>query len=412
MPRLGADMTAGTLVAWRKQPGDIVRRGEIIAEVETEKGNIDVEVFASGIIEKLLVEPGQSVPVGTPMAILGEIEAQAAPTGAPETSSVQVGESPGAPQPGIAPAAPVPAPPVHFDTGRLRISPAARRRARELGVDPATISGTGREGAITIEDIEAASKLAAPRAATARGVAPMAAETAPPAAPTPPAAAIDKSARLRQTIAAAMTRSKREIPHYYLATTIDLGNAMDWLSRKNASLPVTERLLPGVLLIKAVALALREVPELNSVWDQDRVVRKPEIHVGVAISLRQGGLVAPALHHTDRLSLSELMAKLRDLVNRTRAGSLRSSELSDPTITVTNLGEQGVESVFGVIYPPQVALVGFGKIAERPWSVGGQIVSRPVVSATLSADHRVSDGHRGGLLLTAIDRLLQEPDQL
>lgn len=223
---------------------------------------------------------------------------------------------------------------------------------------------------------------------------------------------VDKVARLRQTIAAAMTRSKREIPHYYLATTIDLATALGWLSQRNASLPMTDRLLPGVMLIKATALALREVPELNSVWDQDRVVRKPDIHVGVAISLRQGGLVAPAIHETDKLTLQALMAKLRDLVNRTRVGSLRSSEISDPTITVTNLGDQGVEMTFGVIYPPQVALVGFGKIAERPRSITGTIVSRPVVSATLSADHRVSDGHRGGLLLAAIDRLLQEPDKL
>jgi pyruvate dehydrogenase E2 component (dihydrolipoamide acetyltransferase) len=132
----------------------------------------------------------------------------------------------------------------------------------------------------------------------------------------------------------------------------------------------------------------------------------------VAISLRGGGLVAPALHETDRLILDELMRRFRDLVRRARSGGLRSSELSDPTITVTSLGEQGVDSVFGVIFPPQVAIVGFGKITERPWSIGGQIVSRPIITATLSADHRVSDGHRGGLFLSAVDRLLQEPARL
>lgn len=217
---------------------------------------------------------------------------------------------------------------------------------------------------------------------------------------------------MRQTIAAAMARSKREIPHYYLSTTIDMGRAMTWLKEENLKRPVADRLLYGVLLIKAVALALRQVPELNGMWKGNAAVQSPDIHVGVAVSLRQGGLVAPAIHHTDKLSLGELMNRFLDVVKRARAGTLRSSELSDPTITVTSLGEQGVETVFGVIYPPQVALVGLGKIVERPWVIEGQVVSRPVVTASLSADHRVTDGHRGGLFLSAVDRLLQEPGQL
>jgi len=217
---------------------------------------------------------------------------------------------------------------------------------------------------------------------------------------------------MRQTIAAAMTRSKREIPHYYLSTTIDMHRAMTWLAEENLKRPVTERLLYGVLLLKAVALGLREVPELNAVWDGNRAAPSEAIHVGVAIALRQGGLIAPALHDTDRQSLGELMGKFRDLVNRARAGSLRSSELADPTITVTSLGEQGVEAVYPIIYPPQVAIVGFGKVVERPWVVEGRVVARPVITATLSGDHRVSDGHRGGLFLAAVDRLLQEPSKL
>jgi pyruvate dehydrogenase E2 component (dihydrolipoamide acetyltransferase) len=175
---------------------------------------------------------------------------------------------------------------------------------------------------------------------------------------------------------------------------------------------VPDRLLYGVLLIKAVALALRQVPELNSMWRGAEAIRSDAIHAGVAISLRGGGLVAPALHHTDRQSVGDLMRSFRDLVQRARGGGLRGSELSDPTITVTSLGEQGVETVFGIIFPPQVAIVGFGKIAERPWAVDGQVVTRPLITATLSADHRVSDGHRGGVFLAAVDRLLQEPDRL
>ena len=387
MPILTADMSAGTLVAWKKKAGDMVKRGDIIAEVETDKGLIDVEVFASGTIERILVEPGATVPTGAVLAIIreeagGPAAAPLAPSGPPPVSPrVRAAAAPAVP---VSPTAP----------GRARISPLARKLAAELGIDLATLQGTGPGGVIRREDIE--------RAAAARAEGPR----------KEPRLALDRSARLRQTIGAAMARSKREIPHYYLGTTIDMQRALGWLAEENARRPVADRLLYGVLLIKAVALALHETPELNSVWRGAEAVPGPGIHVGVAISLRGGGLVAPALHDTDRQSLGDLMRSFVDLVRRARSGGLRSSELSDPTITVTSLGEQGVESVFGIIYPPQVAIVGFGKIVERPWSVDGQIVSRPVITATLSADHRVSDGHRGGLFLAAVERLLQEPARL
>jgi pyruvate dehydrogenase E2 component (dihydrolipoamide acetyltransferase) len=217
---------------------------------------------------------------------------------------------------------------------------------------------------------------------------------------------------MRQAIAAAMSKSKREIPHYYLSTTIDMQPAMNWLTEENERRPIADRLIYGVLLLKSVALALRELPEFNALWDGTRAVVSPDINVGVAIALREGGLIAPAIHHADQLSLGELMAAFRDLVKRARSGGLRSSELADSTITVTSLGDQGVESVHGVIYPPQVALVGFGKVIERPWCMNGGLFARQVIVATLAADHRVSDGHRGGLFLNAIARLLQEPGQL
>ncbi len=369
MPILTVDMMAGTLTAWRKRVGEAIKRGDIIAEVETDKGLIDVEVFVTGAIEQILIQPGATVPTGTVLALIREEGPAAAAT--PE------------------PAAPATTP------ARLKVSPAAKRLAEELGMDVARVSGTGPDGAITREDVE--------RAAAARPAA---------AAPAAPRAEADRLTRMRQTIAAAMARSKREIPHYYLATTIDMHRAMTWLAEENLRRPVTERLLYGVLLLKAVALALREVPELNAVWRGGQVVQSEAVHVGVAVSLRGGGLVAPALHDADRQGLGDLMRSFRDLVQRARTGGLRSSELSDPTITVTSLGEQGVESVFGIVYPPQVAIVGFGRIVERPWSVDGTLVSRRVVTATLSADHRVTDGHRGGRFLGAVDRLLQEPGRL
>jgi pyruvate dehydrogenase E2 component (dihydrolipoamide acetyltransferase) len=217
---------------------------------------------------------------------------------------------------------------------------------------------------------------------------------------------------MRRVIAAAMARSKREIPHYYLATAIDMRRSLEWLNLQNAERPVTKRLLYSVLLIRAVALAVRDVPEVNGFWIDGAFKAGEGVHVGVAISLRQGGLANPAIHDVDKKSLDELMENMLDLVNRARTGRLRSSELSDGTITVTNLGEQGVQSVFGVIYPPQVALVGFGKIVGRPTAINGMLTVRPIIDASLSGDHRVSDGHRGGRFLLALDRLLQEPEKL
>ncbi|MDO8419185.1 MAG: 2-oxo acid dehydrogenase subunit E2, partial [Rubrivivax sp.] len=209
-----------------------------------------------------------------------------------------------------------------------------------------------------------------------------------------------------------MSRSKREIPHYYLSETIPMARALAWLQQRNQSLPVTERLLPAVLLLKAVALALRRTPELNGFHRAGRFEPAAAVHAGVAISLRGGGLVAPALHDVGDKALGVLMRDLADLVRRARAGSLRSSEMADPTITVTNLGDQGAEAVFGVIYPPQVALVGFGRLAERPWVLDGTVRAVPVVCATLAADHRASDGHRGALFLTELNELLQQPQAL
>jgi pyruvate dehydrogenase E2 component (dihydrolipoamide acetyltransferase) len=391
MPILGSDMTAGTLLAWRKQPGDTVRRGDVIAEVETDKADIEVESFQSGVLEQILVQPGEKVPVGTSLAILRE---EGAPASAPT--------APAAPLPMTAPPAPAPAPsppaaPPPRAAGPARVTPVARKLAADLGVDLATVVGSGPGGRIQERDVREAA----------------AARVTPPPTPLPAVAApADRQARMRQAIAAAMVRSSREIPHFHLATTIDMSQALSWLADENARRGVADRLLYGVLLLKAVARAVRAVPELNGVWGDGAVVPNPDVHVGVAISLRGGGLVAPALHQTDALSLDELMRQFRDLVQRARAGSLRSSELSDPTITVTSLGDQGVEQVFGLIYPPQVALVGFGKVVERPWVVEGQVVPRPVITASLAADHRVVDGHRGSVFLTALDRLLQEPGAL
>jgi pyruvate dehydrogenase E2 component (dihydrolipoamide acetyltransferase) len=414
MPSLGADIETGTLVQWLVKPGDRVRRGDIIAVVETEKGAIEIEVFQDGIVRSFVVQEGDKVPIGTTMALI-ETDGEAPAATAPKPEVVTPAPPKPAAQPRPAPAAAATAavteqPPAARP--RLRISPLAMRVALESGVDPSGVKGTGPGGAITRFDIEAAARAKAepiakpPPAATPQP----ARETSRQVRPTVMSA--EKQAAMRRAIAAAMAHSKREIPHYYLGTRIDLSRAMAWLREENLKRTVSERLLYSVLLLKAVSLALHEFPELNGFWIDGAFKPGSGIHIGVAISLRQGGLVAPAIHDVDRKSLGEIMASLRDLVKRVRAGVLRSSEIADATITVTSLGEEGVESVFGVIYPPQVALVGFGKILERPWAQDGMIGVRPIIMASLSGDHRASDGHRGGLFLATLDRLLQEPEKL
>jgi pyruvate dehydrogenase E2 component (dihydrolipoamide acetyltransferase) len=218
---------------------------------------------------------------------------------------------------------------------------------------------------------------------------------------------------MREAIAAAMARSKREIPHYYLATEVDMTRAVAWLEQNNADRPPNERLLPAVLTLKATALAVRKYPSFNGTYSSPEGFSpsKP-IHVGTAIAIRGGGLVAPAIHDCDQMDLQSLMAHLRDLVSRARIGRLRSSEISDSTITVSSLGERGVDSLFGIIYPPQVAILGFGRMVRKPVAIGDEVQVRPVMAGTLAADHRVTDGHLGSLFLNEIALLLQEPERL
>ncbi len=379
MPLLGADMVAGTLTEWYKHPGEAVRRGDIIAAVDTDKGSIDIEVFEDGVLERVVVAEGQKVPVGTLLAVIGSTE-PAAPSAPAIPAPLRPTEPAKIPATAAVSAAPSELRPT---APRLRVSPLARRRAMELGVDPATIRGSGAGGAILRADVEAAAP-----------------------------GATDRQARMRRAIAAAMSRSKREIPHFYLARTIDFGLASDWLARWNADRKPAERLLPAVLLLKATALALPEFPELNARWEDERVQLVEAIHIGIVASLRGGGLIVPAIHHVDRKPLPPLMQELRDVVQRARTGSLRSSDLADGTITVTSLGEGGADLVLGVIYPPQTAIVGFGSVIVRPWVVGGGVAPRPAVKASLAADHRASDGHRGAAFLATIDRLLQSPEGL
>ena len=385
MPSLGADMEAGTLVQWCVKLGDRVKSGDVIAVVETQKGAIEVEVFVDGVVSNILVPVGERVPVGTVLARIdgaGEMPAAAEPVAVAARTP-----TPPRAAPEVRRAKPEAAP----QASRQKVTPVARRRAAELHLDLTVLKGSGVEGSIRLADVEAAALVQTPPPTVKKGL---------------------DLAEMRKAIAAAMSRSKREIPHYYLSETVDLHAALAWLEHFNAERPPIERILPAVLFLKAVALALHEQPKLNGFYENGAFVPGDGVHVGWAIALRGGGLIAPAIRDADKKPLAELMAAMRDLVERSRRGGLRGSELTSPTVTVTNVGDRGAETVTGVIYPPQVALIGFGRVVVRPRVVEDRIEGRPVVSLSLAADHRVTDGHLGGLYLAAIARLLQEPEKL
>ena len=430
MPSLGADMERGTITEWHVQPGDHVTRGQIVATVDTEKADIEVEVFADGVIGEILVPVGVEVEVGAPLAtILGATEeATAPPPAAPPPAPVAAPPA-GAPRVprtrsplvrhlaeelhvDLATVTPSPdgvvhrvdveraaahAAPLPPTTRPRAATPRARRLAAERGIDLATVTSRHADGAIHADDLDTA------QPATPGTAAP---STAPPPTPAAPG---DSAAKLQRAVGRLMERSKREIPHYYLSHEIDCQRALAWLEARNADRPVTERVLPAALLLRATVLALTAVPECNGHYVDGEFVPATHVHLGVAVSTRGGGLLSPVIAHAETLTLDELMVAMRDIVNRTRGGTLRSSDTDQATVTVTNLGDQGTDRVFGVIVPPQVAIIGFGRITERPWARDGMLAVHRTVTASLSADHRVSHGHRGAKLLTTMAAVLDEP---
>lgn len=371
MPALGADMTEATLLEWHVGIGEWVHRGDILATVDTAKSAIDIEALQDGAIESLVVSPGTIVTVGTVIATLAD---RFPARSVREPSVPIVGTVPTVPIVGTVP--PVP--------GRVPSSPLARRRAVELGVDLSSMAPSAETGMIGAREVE--------RAAARR---PQVDHPAPEAQPSPPAASVGS---MREVIGSLMARAKREIPHFSLQSTIDLEAALTRLESANAHLPISDRILPAAVLLRAVARAARANPQLNGWFDQG-FQPADHVHLATAISLRKAGLIAPAILDADRLDLASLMAAMKDLVNRARAGRLRASELTASTITATILGDQGAEVVTGIIFPPQVALVGFGRIVRRPAAVDGMLAVHRQVTVTLAADHRVIDGHLGSRFL-------------
>lgn len=371
LPSFGADMEAATFVHWLVQPGQALQRGAIVAVVETQKGAIDIELWQDGTLARTVAEPGQRIPVGGLLALLaapGEDWRALAQAALPEPTPSPVLASPAAPAEADA-AAPV------------RASPAARQRAAALGVDLRALARGVGARPVTLADVEQAA-----------------------------AAPVDRGQAMRAAIGAAMARSKREIPHYYLGCEIPVEPALRWLEAFNRERPLPQRVLFAALALRAVALALRETPALNGHFRDGRFEPASAIHPGVVTALRGGGLLVPTVHDADRLSLEDTMAALRAALARARGGQLRSSDLADSTVTISSMGELGAEIVYGVIFPPQVALIGLGSVALRPVVQDGAVRAARTLHVSLAADHRVSDGLVGARFLAALRERLNLPE--
>lgn len=377
MPSLGADMESAVLMEWKIKEGDRVEKGQVIAEVETSKGVIEIEVFEEGTVDKILVKEETECTVGTPLAII-RTDNETLEEEIPTQTLQHLDEK----RPHTDATIDIP---VSESSERVKASPAARRKAKELGIDLFSLAAT--TGEIHLSHVESA-------------------------APAEPVEQKTQVSGMRQAIARAMSRSNSEIPHYYLTTSINMTPALHWLEEMNAKRSIKDRILPAALLIRAVVLSLKAVPELNGFWENDAPNIKTQINAGIAIALRKEGLITPALLNAESMNLDETMHSLDDLISRTRAGKLRNTEITQQTITITNLGDLGVESVYGVIYPPQLALIGLGRIINAPWAEGDALCVRKVMQATLAGDHRATDGRTGAKFLEKLNDLLQHPEEL
>lgn len=412
MPSLGFDMTSGAIARWLKNEGDKVTQGDAIAEVETEKATVEIQAFATGVLQKIVVPAGQTVPVGT---VIGTIDAPgeaAAMTPAPAPSSAA---SP--PTAAPAPQKTEPEPRPGDGNGWIKASPVARRMAQAEGLNLREIQGTGPGGRIVQRDVEEyIAHRQAKRAPVATPEPPPAApfyKAPAPATPTAPVAAGQEMvlSRMRQAIARRMAESKQTIPHFYVTFDVNMTEAMRMREQLNALAPEGEKLSVNDLIIAAVARILKKWPVLGASFGGDRLQMHSAINIGVAVAL-ESGLITPVLHDVDKKSLKELGREAHALVERTRANKMRPEDLTGSTFTLTNLGMFGVEEFSAIINPPEAAILAVGAVEKRPIVVGDEIRIAQMMKATLSVDHRVADGAQAAQFMRDLKTLLENPVNL
>ena len=448
MPQMGYDMQEGTVVRWVKKEGEEVARGEVLAEIETDKATVEYEAFVGGVLRKIVAEEGVAIPVGDLIAV---ITAPDEPL--PDDLGISApAETPAAAQP-VAVSPSLEATPVAPASGEVRASPIARRIAREQGIDLATLTGSGPGGRIVEADVLSAAEakareamvasapggvLASPiarRLARERGIdiatltgsgpggriveadvlaasqaAPIAEpEPAPTASPSveEPGDRMDLS-RMRQTIARVTSDSKRETPHFYVSSDVDMSKAMALRADINQAVPSESRVSVNDLIVKACAMALQRYPKFNAFFRGDHLQMNDSVNIGIAIAL-ESGLIVPGINDCQDKTLTEIATASRDLISRAHTGTLRNEEYSGTTFSISNLGMFDVDSFTAIIYPPHAAILAVGRVKEQPIVREGQVVVSQMMNATLSVDHRVADGAEAAQMLMEVKRLLESP---
>ncbi|ASR39292.1 dihydrolipoamide acetyltransferase [Prauserella marina] len=390
MPRLSDTMEDGVIVAWHKQVGDQVGKGEVLAEIETDKAIMELESYDEGILERVLVAEGERVAIGTPIGIVGDGTGSASPAPVPAPAAV-------AATPLVAGAAAV----VPDGERGPKSSPLARKVARELGVELAGVAGTGPGGRIIRRDVESAAREAADTPAPASAVSTVEAGEDTELVPL---------SSMRRVAAKRLTESKQQAPHFYLTSAIDVTELLAFRGTVNATLAGAggPKVSVNDLIVKAVAVALRENPDVNVSFAGDDLARHKRINLGIAVAVPDG-LVVPVVPDADRKSVSEIAAEAREKGERAREGKLKAAEMSGGTFTISNLGMFGIEQFAAVINPPEAAILAVGAAAEEVKVVEGEFVARKILRVTLSADHRAVDGATGARFLSTLTGLLEAP---
>ena len=376
MPALGFDMTEGLLARWLKNEGDPVEKGQAIAEIETEKATVEIEAAAAGILARIIVHAGETVPVGTLIGVIADAGEEVAAVTAPVPVS-ETGE-------GAAPS-----------EARVKASPVARKMAEEAGLDLSRIKGTGPGGRVVERDVQAA---------IAAGSAP-----APPGVPAVPAPGAPVPLnRMRKTIARRMTESKAAAPHFYITVEINMDDAMKMREQLNALAPEAERISVNDLVVAAAARTLARFPVLNASYREDNLEMHPQVNIGIAVAL-EDGLIPPVLRDADKKPLKRIAAESRALAERARTNKLRSDDLGGGTFTVSNLGMFEVDEFIAIINPPEAAILAVGAVTRRPVAAAGEVRIAPLMKTTLSVDHRVADGAQAGRFMQEFKKLLENP---
>jgi pyruvate dehydrogenase E2 component (dihydrolipoamide acetyltransferase) len=408
---MGYDMREGTVVKWHKGEGEPVARGEVIADIETDKATVEFEAYTSGVLRKIVAQEGVAVPVGELIAVIGDPDEELPDdigAGAPRqpeagkgpTGTVVKGAAPESPEaPTRAPAAPSPdGDGITAPTTSVRASPIARRLARERGIDLSRITGSGPGGRILEKDILAYTPAEAPAA------------PAPAAAPAGPGEKVELS-RMRQAIARVTRDSKREAPHFYVTAEIDMTRAMGLRREINDAIPPESRVSVNDLIIKAAAIALGQYPKFNASFQGEYLQMNASMNIGIAIAL-EAGLIVPGINNCESKSLLEIAAASKDLGNRARSGHLRNDEYSGTTFSISNLGMFDVDSFSAIIFPPHAAVLAVGTVKEQPVVRNGEITVAQIMKATLSTDHRVADGAEAAQFLVEVKKALENPVSL